>query len=76
MKLHEIEDHEQYQLDKANLISLQEHMDNRLSDKLDKIHMSFLDEYLRSKRDDKIGKVTDEECYLIRKVFEFIKKNI
>lgn len=39
MKLHEIEDYEQYQLDKENLINLQEHMDNRLNDKLDKIHI-------------------------------------
>lgn len=73
MKLHEIEDYEQYQLDKENLINLQEHMDNRLNDKLDKIHMSFLDEYLRDKDS---GKVTEEECYLIRKVFTYIKQNI
>lgn len=73
MKLHEIEDYEQYQLDKENLINLQKHMDNRLNDKLDKIHMSFLDECLRSKDNDKL---TEDECYLIRKVFTYIKQNI
>lgn len=73
MNLYEMEELEQYKLDKENLISFQEHMDNRLNDRLDKIHMNFLDEYLRSKDNDKL---TKDECYLIRKVFIYIKQNM
>lgn len=38
---------------------------------LNRLHGEFLEEYINNIKDD--GRVTEEECFIIRRVFEFIK---
>ena len=41
--------------------------------KLNKLHGEFLEEYITKVKDN--GKISAEECFIIRRVFEFIKNN-
>ncbi|MDD2496031.1 MAG: hypothetical protein PHE29_12665 [Tissierellia bacterium] len=41
---------------------------------LNRLHGDFLEEYITKVKDD--GKINEEECFIIRRVFEFIKNNI
>ncbi len=41
--------------------------------KMNRLHGEFLEEYINKIKDD--GRVTEEECFIIRKAFEFIKDN-
>lgn len=47
MNLYEMEELEQYKLDRENLVSLQKNVDSKLDDKLDQIHNDFLDIYYK-----------------------------
>lgn len=69
MNLYEMEELEQYQLDRENLINLQKNMDSKLDDKLDQIHNDFLDIYYEELE-------MDEVIYWINKVFSYIKQNM
>ena len=68
MNLREIEEYEQYQLDKENLKSLQECIDARLDDKLDRLYNDFLDIH-----EEDLGM---DDVYWINKIFSYIKQNI
>lgn len=68
MNLREIEEYEQYKLDRENLVSLQKNMDSKLDDKLDQIHNDFLGVY-----EEELGM---NEIYWINKVFSYIKQNM
>ena len=68
MNLYEMEELEQYKLDRENLASLQKNMGNRLSDKIDQIHNNFLGVHK-----EELG--ISEICW-IKQVFSYIKQNI
>ena len=70
VNLAELEEMEQYQLDKENLKSLEDSIKNVFHSKMDQLHMDFLDSY-----SEEVYAINIEENYLIRKVFEFIKQN-
>lgn len=67
-RLHEIEEQENYELDKENLRGLQKNINDALFNKIDKIHMKFLDDYGED--------LTNDEYYLIRQLVKFIKQNM
>lgn len=68
MNLYEMEELEQYKLNRENLASLQKNVDCRLSNKLDQIHNDFLDVY-----EEELGM---NEIYWIKQVFRYIKQNM
>lgn len=41
--------------------------------KINKLYGEFLEEYITKYKDN--GKINEEECFIIRRVFEFIKDN-
>jgi hypothetical protein len=61
-----IEDDENLQLDRERLLKLINKNENIFNE----IHMEFLDEYGKEKI------ITNDEYYLIKKVFDYIKQNI
>lgn len=40
---------------------------------MNRLHGEFLDHYINNIKDD--GRVTEKECFIIRRIFEFIKAN-
>ncbi|HHX68792.1 MAG TPA: hypothetical protein GX708_12165 [Gallicola sp.] len=61
-----IEDDENLQLDRERLLKLINKNENIFNE----IHMEFLDEYGKEKI------ITNDEYYLIKKVFDYIKQNM
>jgi len=61
-----IEDDENLQLDRERLLKLI----NKNESVFNELHMEFLDEYGKEKI------ITNDEYYLIKKVFDYIKQNM